>query len=141
MIRVFLSLPMSGLEDAEIQANIEHLEQDIIDSHPFGDEEIEFVHNLGYKPDREHEQQTITPALLYLGNAVQLLADCQAVFIAPGWQKARGCRIEKSVAYNYGIPIYVQIPHLDGTYKGWKSYDTRWEGRRSNGHFLWENKN
>ena len=122
MIKVFLSLPMNGLEDDEIQANIERLEQDIISSHPFGDEEIEFVHNLGYKPDREHERKTITPALLYLGNAVQLLADCQAIFMAPDWKKARGCCIEKSVAYNYDIPIFTKILHRDGTYGEWRPY-------------------
>lgn len=43
--------------------------------------------------------------LYLLGKSLELLATADAVYFAPGYEDARGCRIEKLCALEYGIPV------------------------------------
>lgn len=45
------------------------------------------------------------PPLVYLGRSLEVLARADAAVFAPGWETARGCRIEHDAAEAYGIPI------------------------------------
>ena len=47
---------------------------------------------------------SITP-LWYLGESIKLLGSADVVIFAPGWENARGCRIERRCAEEYGIPM------------------------------------
>ena len=47
---------------------------------------------------------SITP-LWYLGESIKLLGSADVVVFAPGWENARGCRIERRCAEEYGIPM------------------------------------
>lgn len=38
----------------------------------------------------------------YLAKSIEAIADVDAVVFMPGWQQARGCRIEYQVATEYG---------------------------------------
>ena len=40
-----------------------------------------------------------------LGKSISLMSDADLVVFAPGWENARGCRIEHEVAKEYEIPI------------------------------------
>ena len=42
-------------------------------------------------------------ALEYLGESLKLLAKADIAYFAPGWNKARGCKIEHQCALEYGI--------------------------------------
>jgi len=41
----------------------------------------------------------------YLGKSIQLLSSADITFFMDGWQNARGCKIERLVSHEYGIPI------------------------------------
>ena len=41
-----------------------------------------------------------------LGESIKLLQDADCAIFAPGWDKARGCRIEYQVCKDYGIDIW-----------------------------------
>jgi len=41
----------------------------------------------------------------YLGKSIQMLAQSDAAYFMEGWNKARGCCIEHTVAEQYGIRI------------------------------------
>lgn len=41
--------------------------------------------------------------LWFLGKSLELLAQADVVYFAPGWADARGCRIEHLCAVEYGI--------------------------------------
>lgn len=96
MKRLFISQPMRGKTDAEILATREravesakrNLQEDVevIDS---------FFQNapIGAKP------------LWFLGKSLELLSTADVVYFAPGWEEARGCRIENQCALEYGIDI------------------------------------
>lgn len=47
----------------------------------------------------------VHPAAWHAGAAIQRLAAADALYLAEGWQTARGCRIEHAVAQAYDIPI------------------------------------
>ena len=40
-----------------------------------------------------------------LGKSISLIGGADLVVFAPGWENARGCRIEHEVAKEYGIQI------------------------------------
>lgn len=42
--------------------------------------------------------------LWFLGKSLELLSNADVAFFAEGWEDARGCRIEKMCAIEYGIP-------------------------------------
>lgn len=49
--------------------------------------------------------ESVKEPLYKLGNALELLAWCDAAVFCPGWEEARGCQIEHLAAELYGIKI------------------------------------
>jgi hypothetical protein len=41
----------------------------------------------------------------YLARSIEFLAKADVAVFAPGWEYARGCRIERQCAEEYGIPV------------------------------------
>jgi hypothetical protein len=39
-----------------------------------------------------------------LGESIKLMSDADYVVFCNGWEDARGCRIERTIANEYGIP-------------------------------------
>ena len=109
MKKIFLSLPMSGRSNKEIRAQIEQMKMEFLLKNPLDKGElIEFVHNF---LEMEVETNTFdpfegerkTPALYYLGRAINKMAYCDGVYFGKGWSKARGCLIEMEACVKYDI--------------------------------------
>ena len=108
MKRIFLSLPMSGRSDEEIKAQIDEMKAEFLLHNPLDKgEEIVFVDNLENDIDPSRCVDVKTEPLLYLGEAIRKLAYCDGVYFGNGWTSARGCQVEREVAYTYGIPCYI----------------------------------
>lgn len=106
--KIFLSLPMSGRSDEAIVAQIEEMKAEFLLKNPFDKgEEIEFVDNLENDIDPSSCIDVKTEPLLYLGEAIRKLAYCDGVYFGNGWAAARGCQIEREIAYTYGIALYI----------------------------------
>jgi hypothetical protein len=43
--------------------------------------------------------------IYYLARSIEKMATCEAVYFCRGWQDARGCKIEHSIALAYGLDI------------------------------------
>lgn len=43
--------------------------------------------------------------LWFLGKSLELLSNADAIVLGRGWESARGCRIERECANQYGIKI------------------------------------
>lgn len=94
MKKLFISQPMGGKTDEEIKAErakaIESAEKlvgepvEVIDSFFQGAP-------VGAKP------------LWFLGKSLELLADADVAYFAPGWEEARGCKIEHTCTVEYNI--------------------------------------
>ncbi|MEG1519321.1 MAG: DUF4406 domain-containing protein [Cetobacterium sp.] len=94
--KLFISQPMRGKSDGEIlrvreeirlkvQENTEapvELLQSFFQGEPFGNVPV-----------------------AYLGKSIMLLAEADIVYFGEGWRDARGCKIENTVAREYGLNI------------------------------------
>jgi hypothetical protein len=43
--------------------------------------------------------------LHYLGESIKALAEADVAVFAPGWDQARGCRIERACCAEYGVQV------------------------------------
>ena len=96
MKKVFISQPMNGLTDKEILANREEAIKNIKER--IGDD-IQILDSFfqDYNPDNG------SIPLKYLAKAIDVLAEADIVYFCPDWEDARGCKIERQCAVEYGI--------------------------------------
>ena len=94
MTKVFISQPMKDKTEQE-RANMFQLAKE-----SFPDAELIDSYFDDYKPS------TGNVGLKYLAKSLELLADADVAYFAPGWDKARGCRIENECAIEYGIEVH-----------------------------------
>lgn len=99
MKKVFISQPMKGLGDADI---LKERERAIKKCREQLGEEIEVVDSFF-----EGAPADAKPAW-FLGKSIELLSTADVAFFVSGWQGARGCRIEHTVAMEYGIEVIAE---------------------------------
>lgn len=98
MKKLFISQPMGGKTDEEILAV---RKQAIEKASELVGEPVEVIDSffqsapVGAKP------------LWFLRKSLELLADADVAYFAPGWNNARGCIIEHDCAIAYGIESIV----------------------------------
>lgn len=96
MKKVFISQPMKGMTREEIKLKhesiIKHV-SDILEDEQFEVIDTVFDHFEGATP------------LKYIAKSIMALAEADYVYFADGWQKARGCRIERECAWEYDLNI------------------------------------
>lgn len=98
MTKVFISQPMKDKTEQEIleeRANMFQLAKE-----SFPDAELIDSYFNDYEPS------TGNVGLKYLAKSLELLADADVAYFAPGWDEARGCRIENECAIEYGIEVH-----------------------------------
>ncbi len=92
---VYISLPITGVKESDIMANI-----------IFAKMKINAIGNIGvssYKPN-----DTNKPYSYYMAKSIKLLLECDAIYLCKGWKKSKGCRAEYEVAKIYGKKIIKQ---------------------------------
>ena len=104
-MKVFISQPMNGKDEQTILKERAKMISRIKEQYP--DAEILESYFEDYKPS------TGNVALKYLSKSLELLADADEAWFAPGWQNARGCRIENECAIAYGIPFMNEDTNVD----------------------------
>ena len=53
----------------------------------------------------EEPPENNNAGIYYLGKSIQEMSKVDALFMCNGWREARGCRIERQVAQEYGIKV------------------------------------
>lgn len=101
-MKAMISQPMAGFTKEEIlkvkEEAVEFLkEHDYEIVNTFFDEE--------WKEELEHNKDVVNVPLKYLAKSLNTMATCEVVYFCPGWEKARGCKIEHEVAQAYGLNI------------------------------------
>mgnify|MGYP002770270457 FL=1 len=94
--KLFISQPMNGLSDEQVLQ--ERAAMIGKAKAVFGDDAVPletFFEDFG--PDAK--------PLDYLARSIEFLAKADVAVFAPGWEYARGCRIERQCAEEYGIPV------------------------------------
>lgn len=100
MKKLFISQPMNGKTDKEIlevrQRAIEAAERRL-------GEKVEVIDSFfqGAPADAK--------PLWFLGESIKLLGEADVAYFAPGWENARGCRIEYNCAADYDVPVIITV--------------------------------
>lgn len=96
MKKLFISQPMKGKTNEEILAvrekAIESAERNL-------GEKVEVIDSFFQNAPVDAKP------LWYLGKSLELLSTADVAYFAPGWEEARGCRIENTCAIEYGIDV------------------------------------
>lgn len=93
-MKVFISMPMSGKTDAEIEEEFEKISNRVMSSFP----------NVQVIDSVIHDYKRRTP-LENLAISISFLAQADAAYFAPNWDKYRGCQIERKCCEEYGVEI------------------------------------
>ena len=93
-MKVFISQCMAGKTNEEII-----LERSLL---------VSKLENKGYQVIDSVLNIDANPVYL-LGKSIELLSEADFIYLMPGWENGRGCRIEKLVADNYEIPILEEV--------------------------------
>ncbi|WP_288887028.1 DUF4406 domain-containing protein [uncultured Eubacterium sp.] len=96
-MKVMISQPMSGIPDEEVKRIQNDLKEKFAKYH------IEVMDSF---LTEEADTNLRNPGVFYLGRTLQkFLSNADAVYFVNGWEKARGCRIERAICEEYGIMI------------------------------------
>lgn len=94
MKKLFISQPMRGKTDEEIlkerEVAIDKAKEVV------GDE-------IGVLQTFFNDFESDAKPLQYLARSLEFLAKADVAYFAPGWEDARGCRIEHQCAVEYGV--------------------------------------
>ncbi len=97
MKKAMISQPMGGLTGEEIANDRNRA--------------IAFLEGQGYEvlntlfTDDYYNVERKNKPLMFLAKSLDNMCDADVAYFVKGWEKARGCRIERMVAESYGIPI------------------------------------
>ncbi len=94
-MKVMISQPMQGKTDEEIKREKQKIVDKLEKLH------IEVVNSFF----DEEAPNDINAGLYYMAKSIQVMSEVDAVFFTKDWQMARGCRIERQIAKEYGIKI------------------------------------
>ncbi|MCM1363404.1 MAG: DUF4406 domain-containing protein [Ruminococcus sp.] len=94
MTKLFISQCMRGRSDEEILAEREAI---IEKAKKLCTEEVEVLNSF-------FDDYTGS-ALYFLSKSLEMLSEADIAVFGPGWEKARGCRIEHQCCEDYEIPI------------------------------------
>ena len=96
MKKLFVSQPMRGKTIEEIKQT---RNEAIVIAHNITNEDVEVI-------DSFFEDAPVdAKPLWYLGKSLELLADADFAYFAPGWNEARGCIVEHYCCKEYGVKI------------------------------------
>lgn len=95
MKKLFISQPMNGKSDKEILDERNKI-IDIANKY-FGEVEVidSFIKDAPANAN----------GLWYLSKSLEFLSEADLVYFAPGWEEARGCKIEHECAIEYDVKI------------------------------------
>ena len=101
-IKIFISQPMNGLTNEQIKFNRSELVAEYLKKEGLKEYDVEIIDSFF-----ENAPHYVKP-VWFLGKSLEKMSEADIVLFADGWDEARGCIIEHSVAEAYGIEIREQ---------------------------------
>ena len=96
MKKLFISQPMRGKTNEEI---LREREKAVASAERELGEKVEVIDSFFQDAPAEAKP------LWFLGKSLELLSTADVAYFVPGWEDARGCRIENTCAVEYGITV------------------------------------
>ena len=94
MKKLFISQPMKGKSDEDI---LKERDRAIRKAEAIVGEPIEVIDSFFQNAPADARPRW------FLGKSLELLSTADVAYFAPGWDEARGCKIEHMCAVEYGI--------------------------------------
>lgn len=94
MKKLFISQPMKGKTDEEI---LMERKAAIKEAEKLVGEPVEVIDSFFQSAPADAKP------LWFVAKSLELLSTADVAYFAPGWQEARGCKIEHECAVQYGI--------------------------------------
>lgn len=94
MKKLFISQPMKGKSDEDI---LKERDRAIRKAEAIVGEPIEVIDSFFQNAPADARP------LWFLGKSLELLSTADVAYFAPGWDEARGCKIDHMCAVEYGI--------------------------------------
>ncbi len=101
--KVFVSMPMAGKSREEIESVQEYTFKSV--SASLEKESVELINS--YLADTDE-----LPPLECLAESLKLMARADYVVFVDGWENARGCKVERLCAEQYGLEI-IDVKSID----------------------------
>lgn len=101
-MKAMISQPMAGLTK-ELILKVKEKAKAYLNDH--GYEVVNTFFDKEWKEELEHNKDVVNIPLKYLAKSLDTMATCEVVYFCPGWENARGCRIEHEVAKAYDLNI------------------------------------
>lgn len=97
-MKVFISQPMFRLSDEEV-----------LETRAKAVRSVELVYGeVEVIESYIHENVPVNAGRLWhLGESIKLMSDADLVVFCPGYEDARGCRIEEAICHAYDIPTVI----------------------------------
>lgn len=105
--RVFVSIPMSqdNAKDKLIDKYI------MLENH--GLETIDsWLEGAHYRRDYMKMAGIRKEPAYFIAESLRLMSMCDVVYFCEGWENAVGCKVEHSVAKQYGFEIMYEVEHV-----------------------------
>jgi len=100
--RAMLSQPMGGKTPKEIEAARDGAVS-WLEAHGYEVVNTLFTDEMYEEFTEGHDVRC--PPLMYLAESIRNMSLCDAAYFVAGWEAARGCRIERRCAEDYGLTI------------------------------------
>jgi hypothetical protein len=98
-MKVFISCPMKGLSREEITQKRASITKKL-------EERFENITVIdSYFSEFDLMKSSLNVSVYCLGRSIIKLSEADVVVFAEGWENARGCRIEHTIAQDYGMDI------------------------------------
>lgn len=103
--KIYISLPIAIAEDSVQKRYFQSIREigmrnEIADYAIVGPVNISEFGPDGLKTEREHSYAW------YMGQDIERLLECDAIYMSHGWVSSKGCNAELAVAKVYNIPVY-----------------------------------
>lgn len=108
MIKVFVSQPMKDVDPDLIVYNFIRVRRRLAE---LLDDEVEVLDTYNHK----HVPKT-AGRIWHLGESIKKLDEADLVIFVKGYEKAKGCGVERKVCTTYGIPSFHESFIFDNKY-------------------------
>lgn len=103
MKKAMISQPMGGLTEEQI---VEARDKAVAYLEGQGYEVVNTLFTDEWYSDASMaERGVVQVPLCFLAKSLENMSLCHVVYFAPGWENARGCKIEHAAAVAYGLEI------------------------------------
>lgn len=102
-MKIFISLPMTGIEEKKIKENIKVCKTVLREKYG---EDAEFYTFFNPK------YNDINPVWV-ISEALKMLSTVDILCLHPDWKESKGCQVEEFVAKTYNIPVVYMSDFLD----------------------------